>query len=229
MAIKEEKGGQIVEDVEVALAKTGNYFEEHKSIILGIAAAVVILVVGYFGYKYLYLAPKEKTAAQEMFYAQRYFEIDSLSFALNGDGEHAGMLEIADAYGATKSGKLARYYTGLIYLYQGDFEEAVQYLKKFKTNDPLLFILSNQALGDAYLELDQTENALASYTKAASKYPNEALTPMVLTRQAMTFEMLQRNEEALKVYTRLRDEFPMAREASDAERHIARINAKLGK
>ncbi len=229
MAQKEEKGEQIVEDVEVALANTGNYFENHKSLIIGIVVAILVVVVGYFGYKYLYLAPKEKTAANEMFYAQRYFEMDSLTTALNGDGQHAGMLEIADSYGATKSGKLANYYAGLAYLHMGDFDEAVRYIKKFNTKDPVLFILSNQALGDAYLEMDQTEKAVAAYAKAASKYANETLTPGVLMRQAMVHEMLQQYEKALQTYQQIRRRFPMSREASDIDRYIARMNAKLGK
>lgn len=229
MAQKEEKGEQIVEDVEVALANTGNYFEKHKSLIIGLVVAILVVVVGYFGYKYLYLAPKEKTAAGEMFYAQRYFEMDSLTAALNGDGEHAGMLEIADSYGATKSGKLANYYVGLAYLHMGDFEEAVRHIKKFNTKDPVLFILSNQALGDAYLEMDQAEKAVAAYAKAASKYANETLTPGVLMRQAMVHEMLQQYEKALQTYQQIRRRFPMSREASDIDRYIARMNAKLGK
>lgn len=229
MAQKEEKGEQIVEDVEVALAQTGNYFEKHKSLVIGLVIAIVVVVVGYFGYKYLYLAPKEKTAAGEMFYAQRYFEMDSLSVALNGDGQHAGMLEIADSYGCTKSGKLANYYAGLAYLHQGNFEDAVHYIKKFRTKDPILFILSNQALGDAYLELDQAEKAIDAYAKAASRYANELLTPGVLMRQAMVQETLQQYEKALQTYQQIRREFPMSREAADIDRYIARMNAKLGK
>lgn len=229
MVQKEEKGEQIVENVESALVKTGNYFEKHKSLIIGVVAAIVVVVVAYFGYKYLYLAPKEKTAAEEMFYAQRYFEMDSLNVALNGDGEHAGLLEISDRYRLTKSGKIACYYAGLAYLHQSQFEEAIQYISKFKTNDPVLFILSQQALGDAYLESEQLEKAAAAYARASSSYANETLTPAVMMRHAMVLEMMAKNEKALQVYTQVRERFPMSREASDIDRYIARINAKLGK
>ncbi|MDE6493725.1 MAG: tetratricopeptide repeat protein [Bacteroidales bacterium] len=229
MAEKVEKGEQVVEDVEVALVKTGDFFEKHRSLIIGIVAVIVVLVVGYFGVKYLYIAPKEKTAAEEMFVAQRYFEMDSLSVALNGDGQHAGMLEIADRYSLTKSGKLANYYAGLAYLHQGHFEDAVAYLKKFRTKDPVLFILSCQVLGDAYMELDQPEKALEAYSKGISKYPNEVLTPALIMRTAMVHESLQQYGKALSLYQSVRDQFPASREASDIERYIARMNAKLGK
>ena len=60
MAVKEEKGEQVIENVEVALEKTGDFFEKHKSVIITVVAVIVLLVIGYFGYKYLYLAPKER-------------------------------------------------------------------------------------------------------------------------------------------------------------------------
>lgn len=229
MAVKEEKGEQVVENVEVALGKTGDFFENHKSLIITITAVIVILVLGYFGYQYLYLAPKEKTAAKEMFYSQRYFEMDSMENALNGDGQHPGFLEIADSYGSTKSGKLAHYYSGLIYLHQGNFQEAVAHLEKFKSKDAVLHILSRQALGDAYWELEQTDKALAAYKEGAGKYSNEILTPGIMARMAAVYESLQQYGDAVKVYEDLRNLYPRSVEARNADMMIARLQAKAGK
>ncbi len=229
MAVKEEKGEQVVENVEVALGKTGDFFENHKSLIITITAIIVILVLGYFGYQYLYLAPKEKTAAKEMFYSQRYFEMDSMENALNGDGQHPGFLEIADSYGSTKSGKLAHYYSGLIYLHQGNFQEAVAHLEKFKSKDAVLHILSRQALGDAYWELEQTDKALAAYKEGAGKYSNEILTPGIMARMAAVYESLQQYGDAVKVYEDLRNLYPRSVEARNADMMIARLQAKAGK
>ena len=229
MAVKEEKGEQVVENVEVALEKTGDFFEKHKSVIITVVTVIVLLVIGYFGYKYLYLAPKEKTAAQEMFYSQRYFEMDSMQNSLNGDGQHPGFLEIADTYGATKSGKLAHYYSGLIYLHQGNFQEAVAHIEKFKTKDPVLYILSRQALGDAYWELGQTDQALATYKQGAEKYDNEMLCPTVMSRMAALYESLQQYDNAIKVYEELRSLYPRSMEARNVDMMIARLQAKAGK
>lgn len=229
MAEKEEKGEQVVENVEVTLEKTGDFFENHKSLIITITAVIVILVLGYFGYQYLYLAPKEKTAAKEMFYSQRYFEMDSMENALNGDGQHPGFLEIADSYGSTKSGKLAHYYSGLIYLHQGNFQEAVAHLEKFKSKDAVLHILSRQALGDAYWELEQTDKALAAYKEGAGKYSNEILTPGIMARMAAVYESLQQYGDAVKVYEDLRNLYPRSVEARNADMMIARLQAKAGK
>ncbi len=229
MAVKEEKGEQVVENVEVALEKTGDFFEKHKSIIITVVAIIVLLVIGYFGYKYLYLAPKEKNAAKEMFYAQRYFEMDSTENALNGNGQHLGFLEIADTYGSTKSGKLAHYYSGLIYLHQGNFQEAVNHIEKFTSKDPVLYILSRQALGDAYWELGQTDKALAAYKQGAEKYSNDILTPSIMNRMVSLYESMQQYDMAVNVCHELRNRYPMSNEARNMDMQIARLQAKAGK
>lgn len=229
MAVQEQKGDHVVEEVEVALGKTGDFFERHKSLIVSVVTVIVVLVAGYFGVKYLYLAPRENKAAEAMFAAQRYFEMDSINTALNGNAQYAGFIEIADTYGATKSGKLANYYIGLIYLHDGKFEEAAANLEKFKTKEPVLSIMSKQALGDAYLELGQNEKALAAYRKAANTHRNEELTPKVMMRIAMVEEMQQQYAQAAATYEKIRNEYPMSAEARNVETHIARLQAKSGK
>lgn len=229
MAENAKKGEQAVEEVEVALDRTSDFFERHKSLLIGVVAAIVILVGGYFGVKYLVVAPREKKAASQMFHAQNYFEMGALQQALDGDGQHAGFLEVADSYRMTRSGKLARYYAGLVYLHQGQFEDAVECLRKFRTSDPVLYMLSHQALGDAYLEAGRTGEALNAYRKGASKYSNEVFTPGLLVRVALTCRMQGRVDEARKAYIRIRDEFPMSQEAQDVERQIARLDAEMGR
>ncbi len=229
MAEKQQSGEHVVEDVEVALVKTGDFFEKHKGLIIGVVIAIIVLVGGYFGYRYLIVAPKEKTAAAELFYSQRYFEMDSLNTALNGDGLHPGLLEIAQTYKSTPSGKLAHYYAGIAYLHQGRFQDAIDHLGKFRTTDPLLHVLSCQALGDAYLELEQTSKALAAYEKGAGKYQNDILTPGILMRVAITHEMMQQYDKALDTYIEIRDNYPASQQARDIERQIARLKAKTGK
>ena len=66
-----------------------------------------------------------------MFYAEKYFELDSLKQALNGDGEHIGFLDVIDNYGMTDAANLAKYYTGIIYLKQHKFDDCI-YKRKLK-------------------------------------------------------------------------------------------------
>ena len=95
---------------------------------------VLILILGYFGYKQFILDPKEKQASEAMFRAEDYFRADSIRLALNGDAVNAGFVKIISRYSGTRAAKLAAFYAGACYLKLGDFNNAVKYLKDFKTS-----------------------------------------------------------------------------------------------
>ena len=52
-------------------------------------------------------APKNEEAAADMYYAERFFEMDSFNLALNGYGTYPGFLNVIDDYGISKSAKIA--------------------------------------------------------------------------------------------------------------------------
>jgi len=113
---KEMKDEPIV-DVEQAFSRTELFIENNKKSLAIIVGAIIILVGGYFAYKYWYVAGEETKAQAEMFKAEQYFEKDSLDKAMNGDGNMVlGFTQIVDDYSVTPSGNLAEYYLGICYL-----------------------------------------------------------------------------------------------------------------
>ena len=61
------------------------WFEDNKNIVFGVLSVLGIIVLGFFAYKTLIIAPKEKEASSQIFKAQQYFEADSFRLALEGD------------------------------------------------------------------------------------------------------------------------------------------------
>jgi hypothetical protein len=59
-------------------------------------------------------------------------------------------IKIADEYSGTDAGNLANYYAGMAYLNTGKYNEAIDYLNKFKSDDIVLSGLAT--VGDAYAE-----------------------------------------------------------------------------
>ena len=131
-----EKDETII-DVEKAYSRIEQYIIDNQKSLSIIVAAIVVLVGGFFAWKYLYVAEQEKTANAEMFYAEKYFEQDSLDYALNGNNEHKGFIQIADEYGITKAGNLAEYYAGICYLKKGEYENAIEHLSAFDSDDQI--------------------------------------------------------------------------------------------
>jgi tetratricopeptide (TPR) repeat protein len=228
MVKKKEKAEEPIHAVEEALGKTELFIEKNQRIIYIVVGAIVVIALVFFGYKKLYLGPKEKEAESQMFMAEKYFEKDSLNIALNGDGNYLGFLNIIDDYGMTKSGNLAKYYAGICYLHLGEFENAIEYLNKFKGKDVMVSCMAIGATGDAYMELGRTEKALDCYIKAADRQSNEFTTPMFLMKAGLTYESLGKYADALKLYERIKNEYMKSFEYRSIDKYIARAKGYLG-
>ncbi|MDR1739506.1 MAG: tetratricopeptide repeat protein [Bacteroidales bacterium] len=223
----EKQDGKVLVNLGEAANKLTTFFEKNSKIIYYTVGIIAVLVIGYFGVKYLYIEPKAKEASAEMFYAQRYFEADSLNVALNGDGQHLGFIDIIDQYGITQPGKLAKYYAGISYLKLGQFQDAVDMLSGFSTKEPLAYILSHQALGDAYAELGETQKAIDTYIKGTKKYQNDFFTAGLLFRAGLAYESILSYDKALDIYKTIREKYPQSQEAREMDKYIATCEAAL--
>jgi tetratricopeptide (TPR) repeat protein len=173
-------------------------------------------------------AYKQKEAELAIFKAERYFGMDSLQLALNGDGAYSGLLDIINEYGNTKAGNRAKYMVGICYLKSGKYDDAIKYLKKFRSRDKLVSVQALGSIGDAYLEKNDMENAMKYYKKAISKNPNELITPVYLQRLGGLCEMQGDWKNALSYYETLQQNYMQSYEAADIEKRIAFVQAKVG-
>jgi tetratricopeptide (TPR) repeat protein len=213
---------QALENVEQTLTRTEKYLEEnYKTLLTGLA--VIAGIAGLIWLGSIYLNKRSSDAQSQMFQAERYFEIDSVSLALNGDGNYLGFLDISQSYKMTKAANLAKYYSGICYLKLGEYEEAIKYLESFKKRDNVLAATATGAIGDAYVELGDMAKGAAYYSEAASFSPNEFLTPVFLMKEGQVHESLGDYGKALEAYQRILDEYPTSTEGTTVEKHIARV------
>ncbi|AHW61145.1 Tetratricopeptide repeat-containing protein [Draconibacterium orientale] len=227
MAKKNVEQADNLQELESALTKTEQFVEDNSKIISFVVGGIIIVVAAYLGFNKFYVQPKEDEAISQMFMAENYFEKDSFNLAINGDGNYLGFLDIIDDYGITKSANRAKYYTGISYLYLGEYETALDYLNDFKTDDLLLAPVAEGAKGDAYLELGETDNALKQYKKAYAASDNELTTPVYMMKAANLLESMDELEDALALYEAIKTEYPQSSEGTNADRYIARIKTKL--
>lgn len=220
-SVKKDQATEVFENVEQSLTKAELFFEENRNPLLIAAGVILGIALIYFGYTKYIVEPQEEEAQEMIFRAQKYFEQDSLRLALNGDGTNLGFIDIADEYSSTKAGNLANYYAGVCYLNMGEFENAIEYLDQFSGNDEIISVIAKGAIGDAFLELNQPEEALEYYTKASKMNKNGFVIPIYLLKAAQTAEILNDYKGALKFYQRIKDEFPESREAADIDKQIA--------
>jgi len=227
MAKKQDKTEGGIVKVEEALSKTERFIENNQKLLTIVIGVIVVVVLIFFGFKRFYMAPREQEVKEQMFMAERYFEIDSLNLALDGDGMYPGFLEIIDDYGMTTGANLSKYYAGVCYLKMGNFEEAIDYLESFKGKDHILGPMAKGAIGDAYLELNQPAKAAGYYTEAADLKENEFTTPLFLMKAGWTCELMKDYKKALGIYERIKYKFPTSAEAREIDKYIARTKGLM--
>lgn len=216
-----------LQELESALTRTERFIESNGKVISIVVGAIVVVVAGVLAFNKFYIQPKEDEALSQMFMAENYFEKDSFNLAINGDGNYLGFLDIIDDYGITKSANRAKYYAGISYLHLGQYEEAIDYLKKFKTDDLLLSPVKEGAIGDAMLELGKKEDALSQYKKAYSATENELTTPVYKMKAAAILESMNKYADALKLYEEIKKEYPQTAEGSTVDKYIARVKVQM--
>ena len=223
MSKKKQAQQDQFESVENALSKTEHYIEENQKSLTIIVLAIIIIVGGYLGYKRFVVTPKENEAKSQMWMAEQYFAKDSFNLALTGDGNYLGFLDIIDEYGITKSANLANYYSGICYLHLGQYEDAIEYLKQFESDDKMIAPIAYGAIGDAYLELDNMDDALVFYKKAVNVSENNFTTPIYLMKLGFIYEQNHEYKKALEVYSRVEKNFPTSSEGRQIAKFIARV------
>ncbi len=210
--------------------KVEHFIEANRQKILLALGIIVLAFVGYFAYKSFYLPGQEREAQNAMFMAQKKFENNDYEGALNGDGTNKGFAEIIDSYGSsTKAVNLAYYYAGVCALNKGEFQQAIDYLKHFDGTDEIVGAMALGAMGDAYTELGEMSNGINYYKKAAIHSRNEFSGPMFLMKAAMALETQNDFSTAKGLYEQVKQLYPETTYARDAEKYIARAEAKMSK
>ncbi|MDN3707683.1 tetratricopeptide repeat protein [Myroides ceti] len=225
---QESETAEVFNTLDSKAAKIGGWFTRNQKGIFAVIGVLAVAAVGYLGYQHFILEPKEDKAANEMFQAQEYFNQaingtsnDSLfNLALNGGEGKLGFLGIAEAYSGTQSASLANYYAGISYLNMGKYKEAIQYLEKFSSKDLILQSMAYGAIGDAFSELNQKEDALDYYKKAATHKQNDFSTPRYAFKAGLVALDLGKKDEALKLFNDIKTNYKTTVEGSNIDFYI---------
>lgn len=227
MAKKKDENPEVIVDVQQVYNKTENFVEQNKMPI-SIALGAIVLVIAAFAFYYkVYLPPIESEAQENMFWAEKYFEQDSLNLAINGDVIHSGFIDIIENYSGTNAANLAHYYLGISYRNLGKFEDAIYELKEFSSDDVMLSAVALGAIGDCYSELNDLENAITYYKKAAEKNKNNVTSPVYLFKAGMAMEANKEFENAVVLYKEIKKEYASSNEGRNIDKYIARAEAMM--
>ncbi len=224
---------EVFNTLDQGASKTEAWVEKNQKYILGVVGAIAICVLGYLAYQQFIQEPKEVEAANEMFTAQQYYEqaisspvADSLyNLALNGGEGKYGLLDIIDNYGSTSAGNRAKYYAGMAYLNLKDYQNAISYLDDYKGDDEMTGPLAKGSIGDAFVQLNQNDEALKYYEAAVGMSANGVTAPRFLLKAGITALNLGKADVALNHFKAIEENYPESPEASKAEIYVGKAEA----
>ena len=94
---------------------------------------------------------------------------------------------------------------------------------QFESEDEMLSSIAKGAIGDANLELGNTEDAAKHYMTAANNSDNFFTGAIYLKKAGLAYEMLNNSDEALSIYESIKEKYPNSQEARDIVKDIARL------
>jgi len=217
---------EVFNTLDEGASKTEAWAEKNQKAILTVVGVVAVVIVGIILVQKFWMEPKNTEAANEMYLSQSFYEQavnattaqDSLfNLALNGTAGKYGFLDIVENYGSTAAGNQARFYAGMSYLNMKNYQEAINYLDAYSADDEMTGPLAKGAIGDAFVQLNQQEEALKYYVQAATIKNNEITTPRFLLKAGVIAMNLNKSAEALGYFTRITEEFKDSGEFARAE------------
>lgn len=226
---------EVFNTLDEGASKAEEWVVRNQKYIIGTVGAIALLVLAFLAYNKFVAEPNEKDAMNEMYTAKKYFNeavngasADSLyRMSLDGGEGKYGMLDIIENYSGTPAANLANYYAGMAYLNLKDYQKAVEHLDDFSSEDKMLGPIAKGGIGDAFVQLNQSDKALEYYEKAFKANVNDFTTPLYLLKAAKVAIDLGENSKALDYLTRINTEFSDSKESKDAEVLIGKVEASL--
>jgi len=213
-----------LDDVLVEVVETTGdgqtFLEKNGNMLLGAIALIALLIGGYYAYKYLVQAPKQKEAVEQMFQAQYQFDRDSFKLALtNPGGGYPGFVDIVEQYSSTPAGNLANYYAAVSYLKLGDFDASLSYLKAFNPSDDLLSATKSGLMGDIAGEKGDLDGALSYYKKAAGSNLG-VIAPYYLKKMGLLLTKQGKADDAVEAFRQIKTKYPNSAEGKNVDKYL---------
>ena len=221
---------EVFDTLDETASKSEQWIEKNSKPLFYGLVFVAAAILGSLGYNTYIVEPTEKEAADELAFPRKHFNqantvsvgVDSLlNLGLEGADGKYGFTDIATTFSGTDAGNLASYYAGLSYLKLKQYDKAIEYLSEFSSSDALLGPTAIGAIGDAFADINQPEDALNYYEDAANQTANNYSTPLFLYKAGITAMELKDFGKALRLFQKIKSEYPTSFQGRNIDKYIS--------
>lgn len=203
-------------------ARALDVLENHRQKVYGVLGGVAALLVLILGWNW-YQSNQNEKALAEMAEAVRLYEAGSWTAALDGDASFSGLIDIADRFGSTTSGNLARFYAADALFRTGEMDRALEYFEDYSKGAD--YIGASAFAGEAAIHELKGDNKKAGdlYLRAANVFKSEITSPMYLSNAARAYAAAGRTDDAADALETIRDDFPNSQQARNVDYRLAAL------
>lgn len=202
------------------------FYERNKAAVIagGIGIiAVVALSVGYF----IYMNQQETQAQELLGMAEGQLMRGQFETALYGDDERTlGFVQIANNFGRTNAGNLAKYYAAVSEYELGNYQSALDFIKEYNAPQGIMGVSPTSLHGSILTELERYEDAANMFLRAANMDNNSTTTPYNLLKAALAYKEAGRNNRAIEMVDRILDEYGNSQQVANAQRLKGQLTAR---
>ena len=211
------------------IARGAGFLDKNKKRLSIIGGGLVLITLGLFFYNQFIYKPADLKSQESLWHGEyALLNEQNWSAAISGDSiGNAGLKSVAESYSGYSGGDIAQYELGIAYLNNGQYQEAITALEQVAFEDEMIASITFGAIGDAYIELGNITSAAGYYEKAYTNSKNDLTGPIYMLKAAYAKETENKYEDAVKIYQKLMDEYPLAPEVNKAKKYIEL--AKKGK
>lgn len=225
MSNEENNTEEVVENKPFSVL---GYIEDNSKNLMYAGIALLVVAAGFWYYTSIYTPKRNAAANDELFKAEKFYEQDSLDLALNGDGgEVLGLQDVAEEFGNTPAGERAAYLAASALLNKGSYEEALEYIQQVSFDDEMVAPLAMCLEGDCHVQMDNFEDGVSNYLKAANLRDNTFTTPYALMKAAKVQMHIEDWDGALESLQRVKKDYKLTQYAANIEKEIARVEAAI--
>jgi tetratricopeptide (TPR) repeat protein len=197
---------EVFNTLEETATRSEQWIEKNSKPLFYSLIGVVVIFLAFLGYNKYIVEPNQLEASNELAFPRKHFDeaavagsgIDSLlNLGLEGADGKYGFLDIAESFSGTD-----------------------EFLSKFNSDDEMLGPVSLGAIGDAFSDINQPEDALEYYEKAANKKSNEFTTPLFLYKAGHTAMSLKEYDKAAQLFTQIKEKYSKSDQGIDIDKFI---------
>jgi TolA-binding protein len=210
---------ELKQDKLVELAyKAEAFYLSHKNLVLGIAAAIVVVVAG------TWLVQTSMQSSRD----QENYDL-TLAKMLYGSGQleesKSGFTKVLSTASGDPAGE-AQYFLARIAFEQGDFAQAERQFRKYLDQhsvDDMMDCAALSGLAASLESLGNLEEAAKTYEQASTEYPSEPYSPQGLLEASRLYVKINQPNSAKKLYKTIIEKYPESGVTAVAKKELDQI------